>query len=125
LATPTDTRLVLFAHGSGDSRWRAPFERLRDEVARRLGAERVRLAYMEFAPPTLLDVAAEAVRDQVLGLRLLPLFMAGGGHVDRDIPAQVAGVRQRFPELAVEVLPPVGDHPRFRTLLCEIAAASL
>lgn len=122
---PTDTRLVLFAHGSGDPRWRAPFEELEREVARDLGAARVRLAYMEFAAPTLLDVAAEAARDHVARLRLLPLFMAAGGHVDRDIPVLVAQLGERFPQLAVEVLPPVGSHPRFRALLRELAVVAL
>jgi len=122
---PTDTRLVLFAHGSNDPRWRSPFESLQHEVAQALGTERVRLAYMEFSSPTLLEVATEAASAGVERLRLLPLFMAGGGHVDRDVPAQVARARERYPQLVIEVLPPIGDHPRFRALLREIAAASL
>jgi sirohydrochlorin cobaltochelatase len=117
-----DTRLILFAHGSSDPRWRRPFEELLHEVEQDLGAARVRLAYMEFASPTLLDVAAEAARERVSRLRLLPLFMAAGGHVDRDIPVLLAEVQERHPSLAVEVLPPVGSDPRFRSLLRQLAS---
>lgn len=114
-------RLILFAHGSRDSRWRAPFERLEADLKAALGAARVRLAYMEFVGPTLLDVAAESARDGVTGLRVLPLFLSAGAHVAQDIPAQVAEARARNPGLRIDVLPPIGEHPRFAALLREVA----
>lgn len=117
-------RLLLFVHGSKDPRWRAPFERMTAELQEKVGEGRVRLVYMEFAQPTLLDVAAEAVRDGVKQLRLLPLFLAGGAHVANDIPAQVDEVMRRHPTLRIEVLPPVGEDPRFAALLRDIATES-
>ena len=119
-----DFRLLLFVHGSRDPRWRAPFERMTADLQEKLGAGRVRLVYMEFAEPTLLDVADEAARDGVTRLRLLPLFLAGGAHVANDIPDQVGAVRSRHPELRIEVLPPVGEDPRFAALLRDIASES-
>lgn len=56
------TRVVLFTHGSRDPNWCATFERLREEVAERIDVDRVELAYMEFAAPTLDDVAERVVR---------------------------------------------------------------
>lgn len=119
-----DFRLILFVHGSRDPRWRRPFEELTARLQEDLGADRVRLAYMEFASPTLLDAARDAVDDGVSRLRLIPLFLAGGAHVDRDIPEQVQAVRARFPGMTVEVLPPVGEDPRFVALLRIIALES-
>jgi sirohydrochlorin cobaltochelatase len=116
-------RLVLMAHGSRDPRWCAPFERFVTTLKADLGAHTVRLAYMEFVTPTLADVAAEAMRDGVQHLHILPLFMAGGAHVDDDIPAQVAAVTARFPALALTVLPPIGEHPRLVTLMQDIVKA--
>lgn len=115
------TRLILLAHGSRDPRWRAPFERLEADLAAAIGVARVRLAYMEFAAPTLLDRAAEAERDGVTELRVLPLFLSAGAHVAHDIPAQVAEARGHHPGLRIEVLQPIGEHPRFASLLREIA----
>ncbi len=114
-------RLVLYLHGSQDPRWRAPFERLLGRLQRKLGRKKVRLAYMEFARPTLQDIATEAVRDRCLRLRLLPLFLAGGAHVAIDLPDQVADAQLRFPGLQVEVLQPVGLDPRMVALMREIA----
>jgi sirohydrochlorin cobaltochelatase len=110
---------VLFAHGSIDPRWRAPFEKLLADLQASRGEDAVRLAYMEFARPSLEDVAAEAARDGVSRLRVLPLFMAAGAHVAADIPVQARLARMHG--LDVEVLPPVGEHPRFAALLRELA----
>lgn len=111
------TRLLLFAHGSRDPRWRQPFERLEAALRGELGDDRVRLAYMEFVTPTFLDAAAEAEKDGFQTLRLLPLFLSAGAHVAHDIPAQAAEARARHPRLVIEVLPPIGEDPRFVLLM--------
>jgi len=119
------TRLVLFAHGSGDPRWRAPFEKLDRELAAELGRERVTLAYMEFVGPTLLDAASGAVRDGIEELRVLPLFLSAGAHVAQDIPEQAAKTRSKFPKLQVQVLPPIGEDQRFVDLIKKASRESL
>jgi sirohydrochlorin cobaltochelatase len=121
----TATRLVLFAHGSRDPRWRAPFERLEQSLRDALGAERVTLAYMEFTGPTLLDAAEEAARDGIAVLRVLPLFLSAGAHVATDVPAQAVEARRRHPHLVVEVLPPIGEDPRFVALMKAAASEAL
>lgn len=118
-------RIVLMAHGSRDPRWREPFQRLAARMGEALGAERVRLAYMEFASPTLDDVADEAVADGRRQLAILPLFMAGGGHVAHDIPAQARAASARHPGLAIEILDPVGEDERVIEAMVSIARATL
>jgi sirohydrochlorin cobaltochelatase len=117
--------LILFAHGSRDPRWAEPFQRLARDAAAAASPARVRLAFMEFTGPTLADVAGELAAEGIRHARLLPLFMAGGAHVARDIPDQVAAVRDAHPELEIEVLAPIGEDPRVFALLTEIAAAAV
>ena len=117
-------QLVLMVHGSRDPRWRAPFEHLLGKLRGELGEERVALAYMEFAAPSLMDVAGRAIRNGITSLRILPLFLAAGAHVDRDIPSQVEGLRAQYGQLHIELLPPVGEDPRFADLLLQIARES-
>jgi sirohydrochlorin cobaltochelatase len=119
--TLQDSRLVIFAHGSPDIRWRLPFEELTASLIERHGAEKVRLAYMEFAQPSLSDIAQEAARDGKLHLRLLPMFLSAGGHVAEDIPRQVAVVQMSFPQVKIELLQPIGEHHRVKKLFWEIA----
>jgi sirohydrochlorin cobaltochelatase len=116
-----ESLLVLFVHGSRDPLWRSYFERLTRDLQGDLGPERVQLAYMEFASPTLEDVVSRAVSRGVGRIVLLPFFFSGGAHVAEDIPEQVEAVRKRFPALPVEVLPPVGEHRRFVTMLKQLA----
>ena len=113
--------LILMAHGSPDPRWRASVEKLIDGVRSDLGHGRVQLAYLA-CPPTLLDVARDAVGAGVKRIRVLPLFLASPGHVDRDIRPMVARLRQAHRPVEVELLPPLGQHPLFRELLHTIAA---
>jgi len=114
------SRLILLAHGSRDPRWRAPFEAFTASLTTDLGAHKVRLAYMEFVSPTLTEIAQEASQEGIQALKIMPLFMAGGAHVDRDIPEQVQEVKNRFPHLELTVLPPIGEHPRLVALMQEI-----
>lgn len=113
--------LVLFTHGSRDPRWLEPFERLEADLKDKLGEERVRMAHLEITPPTLMEVAEESVARGVSSLRLLPLFMAGGGHVAKDIPRLASDAEDRFPGLRIEILPAVGEYPRLTELIYEIA----
>lgn len=121
MTTTRNSRLILFAHGSRDPRWRAPFKTMLESLQADLGEGAVDLAFMEFSPPTLLDVAACAAAGGVASLRLLPLFLAGGAHVAKDIPEQVAQVKAAYPRMQIDVLSPVGEDPRFVRLLEEIA----
>ncbi len=112
--------LILLVHGSKDSRWREPFERLAADLAATPGAGRTALAYMELAAPTLMDVASGLAADGIRDVVILPVFLAAGAHVTTDIPEQAAAVRARHGGLRVTILPPLGEHPRFQALLREL-----
>jgi sirohydrochlorin cobaltochelatase len=116
-----DSRLVIFAHGSQDIRRRLPFEELTASLTEHYGADKVRLAYMEFVHPSLADIVREAARDGKLHLRVLPLFLAAGAHVAEDIPRQIAACQESFPQVKIELLQPIGEHPRVKELFREIA----
>jgi len=86
-----------------------------------LGRDKVRLAYMSFTPPCIPDVAADAVQSGAKKIRVLPLFLAAQGHVDRDVGPLVEQLRQLYPAVEIELLPPVGRHPLFLEMLRQIA----
>jgi sirohydrochlorin cobaltochelatase len=114
-------RLILFAHGSDDPRWRAPFERMERRLREDLGDDRVRLAYMQYAEPSLPEVVEASVRDGFRSLRVLPLFLAGGAHMAREVPEQLSEITRAHPGLEIDLLPPVGEHPGFFELIGKIA----
>ncbi len=117
--------LVLLAHGSKDPQWRVPFERIVDAVQGQSGKTKVRLAYMEFIGPTLMYVVRECVGEQIMHLRILPLFLSIGAHLATDVPEQVNQAKARFPQLEVELLAPVGEDPRLTRLIQQIVVETL
>lgn len=115
-----DVLLVLVAHGSRDPEWGRPLEELTANLAETLGTGNVRLAYSQFASPTL-DEAVTGAGPEIRRVRVLPLFMTAHGHVERDIRPAVDALRRAHESLEVELLPPVGELPSFRILLAELA----
>jgi len=113
--------LILLAHGSRDPRWRASVENLGRVVNRRLPAEEVRVAFMQFVGPTLPEAVEAAVRDGHRKANLLPLFMASAGHVDKDIKPMVSDLAREHPEIELNLMTPVGEDDLFCDLIIDIA----
>ena len=101
--------IVLFAHGSRDPGWAAPFERLALRVRERRPDARVAVAYLELTPPTLEDAVAALVADGAREIAVVPVFLAPGGHVRRDLPVIVEALRARHPAARLRVLPTIGE----------------
>ena len=108
---------ILLAHGSQDEAWRAWFEQLAASLAGSLGEGRVRVAYLQFSPPTLLDTVTTAAQEGFRRIAVLPLFISAGGHVMRDVPSQVSAIRKRWSDLQITILPHVGENPGFVELV--------
>jgi sirohydrochlorin cobaltochelatase len=123
--TEDRSALVLFAHGSRDPRWRATFENLLEEVAAIAGGGSVHLAYMEFVRPTLEEVVSDLVRQGVARIRVLPLFMSGGGHVANDVPEQARATANAFSGVEMEVLPPIGECDEVRRAMRDVCVRAL
>ncbi len=114
---------MLVAHGSRRASWRAPLEALRDRLAERVGeTEPVRLAYLEACPPTVAEAVAAAVASGVTRVKVLPLFISGGGHVEHDLAPQVAALSEQHRDVTIELLPALGEHPLVLDALALIAA---
>jgi sirohydrochlorin cobaltochelatase len=102
--------IILFAHGSRDPLWFQPFEMLRERVLARTGGQPVRLAFLEFAAPTLNDAIAQLVSEGVHSIRIVPVFLAAGAHVRNDLPHLVQEARLAHPRAIIELAPPVGEQ---------------
>jgi sirohydrochlorin cobaltochelatase len=113
-----DTAFVLVAHGSRDPAWAEPLVHL----ARSVGA---RLAFVEMGTPSIDEAVTQAFADGARIVRLLPLFVAVGRHVKRDIPASVEALRAAHPDRIIEILPPLGESERFWEALREIVRAQM
>jgi sirohydrochlorin cobaltochelatase len=101
--------LILFAHGARAASWAAPFQRLRELTARQRPDVAVSLAFLELMEPRLPDEAAALVARGVRDITIVPVFLGQGGHLLRDLPLLVEGLRAAHPEVAISTVPAVGE----------------
>jgi sirohydrochlorin cobaltochelatase len=116
---PAQSGLVLFAHGARDPEWAEPFR----DIARQVAASRpdltVRLAFLEFQAPALPEAITALVAEGHREIRVAPLFMAQGGHLKKDVPVLLDGIRAAHPGLRIELLQAIGDAPELRQAIAQ------
>src|SRR5258708_22302374 len=108
--------VIVFAHGAGEREWAQPFERIRDRL--RAAGTPVELAFLEFMSPSL-DEAAERLADKGTVI-IVPLFLAQGAHLKRELPAMVAKLRRRHAKTEFRVTPALGEEPPIVAAIAEL-----
>ena len=101
--------IILFAHGARDSEWARPFERLREALLALSPGSVVELAYLELMEPDL-DGAVDVLAARgVTAVSIVPVFMAQGSHLKRDLPLLVEEVRAKHPRITFRLQPAIGE----------------
>lgn len=118
---PAPTAIVLFAHGSRDPLWRAPVDAVATEIQRQNPDMAVGCAFLEWMSPSLPEAVAALVQAGHRSVRVVPLFLGTGRHAREDLPQLVTALWQAHPDLAVQLLPPVGEMPALIRCLAELS----
>jgi sirohydrochlorin cobaltochelatase len=109
--------IILFAHGAREPEWARPFEVVRDKL--RSQALRVELAYLELMTPTLEEAADRLAAEGSKAVTIVPLFLAQGGHVKRQLPEMVAALRRQHSGTDFRVTPALGEAPEIVAAITE------
>jgi sirohydrochlorin cobaltochelatase len=104
------TSLILFAHGARDPEWAAPMRRVQAAVRARRPDASVELAFLEFMSPTLPECAAQAIAGGAARIVVLPMFIARGGHLKREVPDMLAVLRASYPTVEFSLGNAIGEH---------------
>lgn len=115
--------IVLFAHGARDPEWAMPLQRVRAAIAARAPQQAVELAFLEFMTPTLPDSVAGLVGQGIERIVVLPMFIAQGGHLKRDLPQMIDGLRGRYPQLEIVLAGAVGENDAVIEAMAGVALA--
>ena len=113
--------VILLAHGARDPAWATPFEAVAARVGERAPEAIVKLAFLELMAPTLEDAAADLVARGCTQVAIVPVFLGMGGHVRRDVPAQLARLREAHPGVAWSLHPALGETPHVIAALADAA----
>lgn len=109
--SPAAQAVILFGHGARDPEWAGPMQRIREAMLARAPGQHVELAFLEFMSPTL-ELAVDAlVARGVTRIAVVPVFLAQGGHLKRDVPVLLDAARQRHPGCEFHLSLAVGEAP--------------
>lgn len=103
--------IILFAHGARDPEWARPVQAMRDRVAALSPQTPVTLAFLEFMQPGLVESVEALASRGATNVLVVPVFLAQGGHLKRELPEMVAQLRARHPQLRIDVQPAIGEQP--------------
>lgn len=117
--------LILFGHGARDPRWAAPFERLRQILREQLPQVRVELAFLEFMSPSLPELVRELTAQACDDITVVPVFFGQGGHVLRDLPPMMDGMRLAHPGIRLKLATAVGEDESVLRAIAAYCAASM
>lgn len=101
--------IILFAHGARDPAWSRPFEAVAERLRLLLPDAAVRLAYLEFMKPTLMEAGQELVQCGANKVSIVPMFLGAGGHVRKDLPGLVEALQQQYPQVNWRLKGTIGE----------------
>lgn len=122
---PNERALVLFAHGARAASWAAPFQRLRELTAQQRPDCTVSLAFLELMTPSLPDEVAALAAAGVREVVVVPVFLGQGGHLLRDLPQLLDGLRTAYPDIAFSTVPAVGEDPAVLAAMAAYCVSAL
>lgn len=105
--TSAGSAVVLFGHGARDPEWARPMERIRAALEQQ--GVRVELAFLEFMTPPLADAIGRLVAGGADRIAVVPVFLAQGGHLKRDLPLLVEEARGAHPDCAITLARAAGE----------------
>jgi sirohydrochlorin cobaltochelatase len=119
------TALILFAHGARDPEWANPMRRVQAVVRERLPGVPVELAFLEFMAPNLGDCAHELIAGGARRIVVMPMFIARGGHLKRDVPELLAALQVAHPGVELTLGDVIGEQEIVVQAMAEASLQSL
>ena len=101
--------LILFAHGARDPQWAEPFEQIRSRIIAAHPEAKVSLAFLELMQPDLEQAVGELAAQGIARITLVPLFLAQGGHLKKDLPELLRAIAATYPRVSFRVTPAIGE----------------
>ncbi|AZT83719.1 cobalamin biosynthesis protein CbiX [Marinobacter sp. NP-4(2019)] len=119
---PGEHRIILLAHGSSDKRWCDTFEQLAAPTVNSVPGSRI--AYMELATPSLEKVVEQGVQDGIRSFTVVPLFLAAGRHLRKDVPAMIRSLEDNH-GISIHLAPPIGENPQLGEAIRDVVTQGL
>jgi sirohydrochlorin cobaltochelatase len=114
--------IILFAHGARDPEWADPMRRVQAAILGLAGNVTVELAFLEFMTPTLPECVNGLLAGGASDIVVVPMFIARGGHLKRDLPEMLDQLRSTWPKVRFSLCGAIGED---EAVVRAMAAAAL
>ena len=114
--------IILLAHGSSDARWCETFEKLAQPTL--LSVPGSRVAYMELAEPSIDSVVSEGVKAGTRHFIIVPLFLAAGRHLRKDVPGMITELEKSH-SVTITLAAPIGENPQLGDAIRDVVSQEL
>lgn len=104
------TALILFAHGARDPEWANSLRRVQAAIRLQVPAISVELAFLEFMSPDLAECAAGLIAAGAGKIVVLPMFIARGGHLKRELPEMLQALQASYTNVQFILGNAIGEH---------------
>ncbi len=84
----------------------------------------VKVAYLQFAEPGIMDTIRDSVAKGARKVVLHPFFLSAGLHVTKDIPEMIEEARGLYPEVTFIYTEPLGIHEKLAHIVMERISAA-
>jgi sirohydrochlorin cobaltochelatase len=115
-------RIILLAHGSSDKRWCETFEKLAQPTLNSI--ENATIAYMELAEPSMETIVAQAKAQGAHHFTVVPLFLAAGRHLRKDVPAMITEIEKEH-NVSMRLADPIGYNPQLGLAIRDVVQEEL
>ena len=119
---PSASALILFAHGARDPEWAAPLRRVQAAVQAAQPTATVDLAFLEFMTPDLTACVAGLAERGIRRIAVVPMFIAQGGHLKRELPEMLTLLRSTHPQIEFSLSGPIGEDDQVIAAMARAAA---
>lgn len=116
--------LLLIAHGSRRVESNTEVRALTSDLATRARADYpiVRCAFLELAEPSIPDGIEHCIQEGATEVVVLPYFLSAGRHVVTDIPNEVRGKQEEYPQVKIRIANYLGANTGITDLLLATAS---
>ena len=99
----TDEAVVILAHGSRKKEVEKEFSKLANLIKKRLPALRIEPALFQFSERNLPAALKKLSSEGYKKIKVVPLFLFRGVHVENDIPNAISEEKNKYPELETSI----------------------
>lgn len=117
--------MILLGHGARDPEWRRPIDAIHQAIIESHPEVRAEIAFHEFIGPGLAESVAALYADNYREIVVVPVFIAQGGHLRREVPTEIETLRQRYPDCNLTLEPAVGESSAVQRAIAKHCGALL